>query len=190
MLEGILDFTKTLITSCTKADDYVIDATVGNGNDTLFLAKLVKNGHVYGFDIQEKAIENTKALLKEHDCSNVTLYNIGHENMADVIPKEIHEKIACGIFNLGYLPRGNKALTTKTETTLEAVKQLLNILKVNGLAIIVIYPGHDEGMKEKKALLEYVKTLNQKQYQVLLYEFINQINDAPFLIAIEKIKGK
>lgn len=188
-LERILQYSKTLIKTCTSEGDTVIDATVGNGYDTLFLSQLVKNnGQVFGFDIQEQAILKTKKLLEENNCHNVSLYQIGHEQLKINIPLKYHGQIASAIFNLGYLPHGDKFITTKKETTIEAVKQLLSILKLNGIIIVVIYSGHPEGKEEKEFLLNYVETLNQKEYQVLMYRYINQINDAPFIIAIEKIK--
>ncbi|QVK18821.1 methyltransferase domain-containing protein [Mycoplasmatota bacterium] len=188
-LERILRYSKTLIKSCTGEGDLVIDATVGNGNDTLFLSQLVKeNGHVFGFDIQEQAINQTKKLLGENNCQNVSLFQIGHEQLKKTIPLKYHGQIASAIFNLGYLPHGDKSITTKKETTIIAIQELLLLLKLNGIIILVIYSGHPEGKEEKETLLNYVKTLNQKQYQVLMYRFINQINDAPFIIAIEKIK--
>src|SRR5690554_1005940 len=184
-LEKILTYAKTLIKSCTNEGDYVIDATIGNGNDTLFLAKLVKNkGHVFGFDIQEKALYNTKSLLNKNNCNNVTLYKSSHEYITSKIPAKYHGKIASTIFNLGYLPRGDKLITTNKISTLKAVKSILSILKTNGIIVLVVYLGHIEGKLEKEALIDYVKKLDQKKYQVLMYRFINQINDAPFIIAI------
>lgn len=188
-LEKVLNFSHTLIKSCTKEGDIVIDATIGNGNDILFLSQIVKDkGKVFGFDIQDDAINNTKDLLKKYNCTNVTLFKQGHENLLSIIPKEYQGNISCGIFNLGYLPKGNKNITTKKDTTIKALESLLSILKINGIVVLVIYSGHMEGKIEKDGLLEYVKSLNQKDYQVLLYQFINQINDAPFLIAIEKMR--
>ncbi len=188
-LERILTYSKTLIKTTTQEGDITIDATVGNGLDTLFLSQLVKDkGHVFGFDIQDKAISNTRKLLENNYCRNVTLYKMGHENVKEKIPINYHGKIASAIFNLGYLPKGDKTITTTKETTIRAIEDILTLLKPNGIIVLVVYSGHPEGKLEKEALLNYVKCLNQKQYQVLLYQFINQINHAPFVIAIEKTK--
>ncbi len=183
-IEQVLIYAHTLIKSCTTEGDKAIDATVGNGFDTLFLSQLVtSSGKVYGFDIQQQAINNTKKLLDENHCQNVELYQLGHENINSVI----FDKVSSAIFNLGYLPHGDKFITTIGENTIEAIKQILPILKLNGLIVLVVYHGHPHGKEEKEALLSYVSTLDQKHYQVLNYQFINQKNDAPFLIAIEKI---
>lgn len=187
-LEKILKFASTLVKLTTKEGDIVVDATVGNGKDTLFLAQLVKTkGRVYGFDIQHQAIENTHKLLTDHFIDNVFLNEIGHEHILDSIPKKHHKQISCAIFNLGYLPHGDHRITTTYETTIEAIKQLLMILKVSGIIVLVVYPGHPEGKKEKDELIKFVSNLNQKEVQVLEYRFMNQINDAPFIIALEKL---
>ena len=59
-LERILPFAKTLIKQHIQDDSIVIDATCGNGNDTLFLAEQVPNGKVFGFDIQKKLLNIQK----------------------------------------------------------------------------------------------------------------------------------
>ncbi len=188
-LEQVINYAKTLIKACTKSGDITIDATVGNGFDTIFLAQVVKEkGIVFGFDIQKQAIENTKKRLDNYKIKNVNLFQVGHEYLQEYIPNKYHGNIASAIFNLGFLPKGNKAITTKWETTIEAIKQILNIIKINGVIVIIVYPGHKQGKLEKEKLLEYLSTLDQKEEQVLTYKFINQINDAPFLIAIEKIR--
>ena len=187
-LEKVLNFAQTIIKSCTSSGDITIDATVGNGLDTLFLARLVNcNGHVYGFDIQDKAISNTYQLLKTYKLNNVSLHKISHDKVKTIIPEVHYGKITSAMFNLGYLPHGDKRITTNKETTIKAIKEVLSILKKNGIITIIIYPGHKEGKLEHDALLEYTEKLNQKQYQVLIYRFINQINNPPFMIAIEKL---
>lgn len=188
-LEKILIFAHTLISKCTKVNDITIDATIGNGNDTLFLANLVgSEGIVYGFDIQDIAINNSKELLKNNNINNVTLFKSGHEHIIDLIPKKNHGQISSAIFNLGYLPKGCKTVTTKGDSTIKAIKQLLKIIKINGIIVLVIYHGHPEGKQEMNEILEFVKSLNQNEASVLEYRFLNQKNNAPFIIAIEKLK--
>lgn len=189
MLPRILEYGKILIESKVQAGDIVIDATCGNGHDTLFLSSLVgKEGKVFAFDIQEVAIANTKRNLDNQNLNNVTLYHMGHENILTTIPKEYLGNISGVMFNLGYLPGGDKSITTTGKTTIQAVDDLLNILKVNGIIVLIIYHGHNEGKKEKDELLSYLQTIDQKYAQVLQYSFINQKNNAPFLIAIEKLR--
>lgn len=187
-LEPILSFSHSILKKAVKQGDIVIDATVGNGNDTLFLAKLVgPTGKVYGFDIQQLAIERTTKLLKQENVVHlVTLFHCGHENIETCIPQDEIGKITGAIFNLGYLPRGDHSIVTKPETTIAAIKQLLKIIAVEGIIILVIYEGHPEGKIEKEALLNYVQSIDQKIAHVLMYRFINQKNHPPFVIVIEK----
>lgn len=187
-LDGILPFARILLEKCVKEGSIAVDATAGNGYDTLFLAKRVgKNGRVYAFDIQEQAIINTKKRLQEaNEQEQVVLISDGHEKLKNYIAKEHFGKIHGAIFNLGYLPGSDKTVTTRPETTIAAVEELLDILAVGGLIVLVIYHGHEEGKIEKEALLKYLQKLPQEKAHVLKYEFINQKNCPPFIIAIEK----
>lgn len=187
-LDRILPFARTLLEKAISPGDIVIDATLGNGHDTLFLANLVgPNGRVYGFDIQEEAISSTKERLIEHDLTDqVTLFHTGHENMMATIPPLHHGKITGAIFNLGYLPGGDKQVVTKPTTTIDAIDQLIDLLAPEGIIVVVIYHGHREGAVERDYLIRYLKQLDQSLVHVLQYQFINQKNNPPFIMAIEK----
>lgn len=184
----ILPFARSILEKAVTPGDSVVDATLGNGHDTVFLAKLVgPNGHVYGFDIQEAAILNSKERLEEQKLfDQVTLCHDGHENLKEYIPSFHHGKVTGAIFNLGYLPGGDKSIVTKAQTTISAIEQLLSIMAVEGIIVLVIYHGHPEGEVERDLLIDYVQTLDQKKAHVLQYGFINQTNHPPFIIAIEK----
>lgn len=187
-LKKILPFAKTLLETAITPGDIVVDATLGNGHDSVFLASLVgEQGHVYGFDIQEEALLNSQRHLEESQLLNrVTLFKKGHEQISECIPPAHHGKVTAAIFNLGYLPGGNKSIVTKPTTTISALEQLLSIMAPEGMIVIVIYHGHTGGSIERDHLLQYVKTLDQKKADVLRYDFINQANDPPFIIAVEK----
>ena len=96
------------ISSCVSDGDRVIDATCGNGHDTLFLAKIVgEKGKVFSFDIQPEALVNTRRLLEANNLADrVHLIQSGHERM----DSHVHEKVAAVMFNLDYLPGGNHKL--------------------------------------------------------------------------------
>lgn len=185
---GIIPFAHSLLENSITDGDFAVDCTVGNGHDTQLLAKLVGyTGYVYGFDVQEEAITKTKRRLTSSDLNErVTLFHCSHEHIFDTIPKENHKKIKAAIFNLGYLPGGNKDIVTKPASTLTAIESLLSMLPKNGVIVLVIYHGHEEGKKEKEAILSYVKNVDQQKANVLKYGFINQINNPPFVIAIKK----
>ena len=142
----------------------VVDATVGNGYDTLFLRKQLSiNEFLYGFDIQEKAIEITKERLIENKCYNgVKLIQDSHENFR----KYIDGSVDLILYNLGYLPMGNKDITTESTKTLTSVKDGMTLYKSGGVIIITVYPGHLPGALEFKALSDYLETINQKAYAV------------------------
>ncbi|AZV57299.1 methyltransferase domain-containing protein [Clostridium sp. AWRP] len=164
--------------------DIAVDATMGNGNDTELLAELVgDSGKVYSFDIQEAALQNTEEKLMKNNVSGwVKLIHDGHENM----DKYVKDKVNLVIFNLGYLPKGEHSVTTKSATTLAALKKALNLICKNGIIILVVYYGHEEGKFEKEELEKYTEKLNQKEYNVVNLCFTNQINNPPMIIAIEK----
>lgn len=186
MLHNSLEFTHELIKKRVKTGDTVIDATVGNGGDTLLLAQLVgEDGKVIGFDIQEEAINRTTEKLKNHNLlDRVTLYQTGHEQLLSVYPER--DSVSAIVFNLGYLPKGDKRIITSPDTTIKAIEGGLTVLKENGILLIMIYYGHEGGLLEKEAVLNYLTSLPQTNYQVLKYEFINQKNNPPFLLAVEK----
>lgn len=187
-LERILPFARRLLEQSIHSGDIVVDATLGNGHDTVFLANLVgRDGIVFGFDIQSEAIHSTRERLVEHDLlERAVLYHIGHEWIKESIPSQNFGKISGAIFNLGYLPGGDKSIVTKSQSTISAVEQLIEIMAKGGIIILVIYHGHKEGEVERDDLLSYCKHLDQKVAHVLQYQFINQVNSPPFIVAIEK----
>lgn len=183
-LDKILEFARYLLKKAVAENDIVVDATCGNGHDTVFLSRLVGNeGRVLAFDIQQEAINNSETRLKEAGIQNVDLILDGHENALEYIGCEI----SAAIFNLGYLPGSNKQITTKGHTTWKAVTDLLSLLTVGGVIILVLYHGHESGKHERDEIEAAIKTLDSSQTEVLRYEFLNKKN-APYIIAIEKTR--
>ena len=182
-LDKILPFTKYLLKKSVAEGDSAIDATCGNGNDTVFLSHLVGNkGRIFAFDVQKEAIEATGKRLKEAGIENVDLILDGHENVLHYVDCEI----SAAMFNLGYLPGSDKRVTTNGATTWKAVIDILSLLKVGGVIILVIYHGHEEGKVERDEIEAAITTLDPSQTDVLRYEFLNR-RSAPYVIAIEKI---
>lgn len=170
-----------LIKSVVTDGDLVVDATLGNGNDTIFLSGLTPNGKVYAFDIQDEAVVKFKKMIADENINNVEVINDGHEN----IDRYVHDKVKVIMFNLGYLPGADKSITTKKETTLIALEKSLELLMPGGLMTVAAYIGHDEGAKEAEAVLDLIKSLDSKKYSVMQISFLNR-NNAPFLVVIEK----
>ena len=162
-------------------EDTVVDATMGNGHDTLFLAKLAKQ--VYAFDIQEKAVEKTRQRLAEAGLDNAQLILAGHETL-----DQYTDHFKAAIFNLGYLPSADKSVITRPDTTLEALEKVCRCLEKGGRAAIMIYYGHEGGDIERDAVMDYVSQLPQQEYTATIYRTLNQINNPPFLVMIEKLE--
>lgn len=166
-----------------KCGELCIDATAGRGYDTAFLCGLVgENGQVIAFDIQEDAIKSTRNLLAERKLS-ADLYLESHENMGKYAEEETVSAI---VFNLGYLPNGNHSIFTHFESTQKAIIAGLKLLKPNGLMCISIYYGGATGYEERDSLLEWLKRLDSKYYQVIVASFHNWKNDPPIPVFIRK----
>lgn len=189
MLKGIIPFAHELLEESVGRGEIVIDATCGNGNDTLFLSKLVgAEGTVYAFDIQKQAIKTTQKLLQDEKRKNVKLIHDSHEHIDQYVPTNAVQHVGGAIFNLGYLPRSDKQIITKSDSTIAAIETLLRYIRIGARIVIVVYHGHDGGKEEKNAVLQFVRELDQTFYTVITYQFINQRNNPPFVVAIEKRK--
>ena len=167
------------------AGDLCIDATMGNGRDTLFLCKTVgESGRVIAFDIQQKAVDETMALLgKELPFENYELYLDGHEHMGAYAQPG---SVSCVTFNLGYLPSGDHSISTRAESTLQALESALVLLKSGGVICLCIYSGGDTGYEERDAVLSWLRHRDPKKYLVLVTEYYNRPNDPPIPAVVIK----
>ena len=169
-----------------KSGDLCIDATMGNGNDTALLSRLAgEKGRVIAFDIQQMALDHTKQKLVNEQCpENYELLLASHELMGAYAEKE---SVSCITFNLGYLPGGDHAKTTKGETSIRAIETGLELLKKKGLMTVCIYSGGDSGFEERDAVLSYIKGLDAKKYLVIVSEYANRPNNPPIPVFIIKM---
>jgi len=172
-----------------KEGDICIDATTGNGHDTELLCVLVgESGKVYGFDIQAKALENTRQRLEATGLSGrAKLFLKGHEQMAEVIDPSEQGKVSCVVFNFGYLPGGDHQLATKGETSMMAMESALSLLKKDGLMSLCIYSGGDSGFEERDEILAWLKRLDSKKYLVIVSEYYNRKNHPPIPVLVYKV---
>lgn len=175
-LGNITDLSHHIIKSFVNNKNVALDGTLGNGGDCDFLSENFKR--VYAFDIQETAIEN----YKKKNKNNVTLIMDSHENVKEYISNGIDG----AIFNLGFLPGGDKSITTKTDSTLKAIEHTIDLLNSGGMLIIAIYVGHEEGAREGEMLMEYTSKLPKNKFGVMLHKVINRSNSAPYMLVIEK----
>lgn len=180
----ILETEKSFILKHIKEGDTVADFTMGNGHDTLFFSKAVGNsGRVFAFDIQPSALESTQKRLTENNApQNYTLICDSHHNAK----KYIDCKIKAGMFNLGYLPGGDKSVTTKRETTLLAVDAAIELLDTDAILLIAVYPGHEEGEIEGELIHERLSQLDRKKYCCAKFRIINSPTSSYFYIVETK----
>ncbi|BCR36422.1 tRNA (mnm(5)s(2)U34)-methyltransferase [Mariniplasma anaerobium] len=175
----LLDIAHVYMKHYITDQDIVIDMTMGNGYDTLFLAGISK--FVYAFDIQEIALEHTKKRMEESGLQNYKLILANHNNVLTHV-----KAFKYVVYNLGYLPNGNKEITTKKNTTVKSLTKVLKHLQDNGMVFMVVYKGHNEGYEESKAIHLFLSTLDQNQYKVLKTYLPYQENRPPYLLCIYK----
>lgn len=174
-----------VIKSQAPREGFYIDATMGKGNDTLFLCELAgKSGKVLAFDVQKEALSITEELLKKHGMGEkVELVLDGHEHMDRYAESGVADVIC---FNFGYLPGGDHNIATSADTSVEAVRKALAILKSGGMLSLCIYSGGDTGFVEKETLLQFLKTLPPKEYTVIANEYWNRENNPPMPVFVFK----
>lgn len=161
-----------------------VDATAGNGHDTLFLAAHTQpDCRIWALDIQAQALEKTKLHLTEANLQDkVILCRHSHAELLEVIP----EAPDCIIFNLGYLPGGDHKLTTHVDTTLPALEQALQLLRPGGWLSVMIYPGHEAGKEERQQILSWASSLERTAASASHWHMLNHQEGAPELLLLEK----
>ena len=177
--KSILNKVRQIIDKHVKYKDLVIDATIGNGHDSLFISQYLKEGYLYGFDIQKEAVENTQKLLNQNNFSNYTLFLENHKNIEKTL-NHLKNKISFIIYNLGYLPGGDKTITTKYKDTIQSLEGSINLLNKKGIILVTVYPGHKEGKKEEEQIIKFLN--NQHIYYEIYKNTSHEI--APYLIKI------
>ena len=178
---------REVILRTVEPGDTAVDATMGNGHDTLMLCEAVgPEGRVYAFDVQAAAVEETKKRLREQGVDDrAELILSGHEHMTEYVRKPVKAVM----FNLGWLPGGDHAVTTRWETTRTAVESALGLLCPMGVLVICAYPGHAEGEREKHELIQFLAALDNRRYNVLHQRFLNAGPGAPECFVIQKQNG-
>ena len=180
-----LDIIKRVIDENVHEGDICIDATAGRGNDTLQLCTLVgDSGHVTAFDIQQDAVDSTKALLQQHGVAHRADVRLQSHSEMDTLHEE--ESVSLITFNFGWLPRGDHNIFTQKETSIAAIEKGLRLLKNGGIMTLIIYYGRETGFEERDALLEYLPTLDSRKYTVVEMPFVNRPNCPPIPIVIIK----
>lgn len=181
---GAVGLSHLLLRGVIKPGDRVVDATCGNGNDTLFLAQLVgPSGKVWGMDIQGDAVRRTASRLAEAGClSWVELIHAGHERIAEYV----RAPVQAVVFNLGWLPGSDKGVVTRPETTISALEDSLQLLLPGGAILIAVYTGHTGGTEEESAVTAWATALPPESFNVWRSRQMNCPPLAPYLLLVEK----
>lgn len=161
--------------------DTVVDATAGNGHDTVFLARLTgHSGHVHAFDVQEEAIRSTRERLEAAGLFTpaIHLHLASHDRLAELVSGPVKAIV----FNLGYLPGGDKKTVTCTDSTLAALEQAAALTSPNGLLSVMCYPGHEGGDTEAEAVEAFLSRLPHHSWRTGKYQLLNTSTPAPFQI--------
>ena len=166
-----------------KEGAFCIDATAGRGRDTALLCRLAgERGRVLSFDIQQSAVDQTKALLEQEGLfAQVILDSHAHmERYAQA------ETVDCVVFNFGRLPGGDPHIFTRAESSVAAIGAGLRLLRPGGVMAIALYYGKENGYEERDAVLEYLKTVDDRTYTVLCCQWSNRRGEPPLPVFIWK----
>ena len=187
---SLVNVAHNLIRGVLHPGAIVIDATVGNGHDALFLAEQIgPSGRVYGFDIQQAAIDSTREKFQQaHIPECLTLIHASHADMDERVPPQHHGTISVIMFNLGYLPGGDKSIITRTDSTLRALNSASRLLTTEGLITILAYPGHDGGDTETDRVKNWCEQLNPDQFNVRTIYSTEYKESAPRLFVVSKMR--
>jgi len=183
----LTNIAQTWLSAHIQIGDPVIDATLGNGFDALFLAQAIgETGIVYGFDVQQEAINSTTQLLQHESCQQAFFLQ-GHQHMMAHIPQEKHGYIQAIMFNLGWLPNSDKSIITHTDTTILALEQSLQLLAPNGRMSIMLYPGHHGGDSEAAQVITWLQAKHLHPTNFKLQQIdVPKRPKAPILLQIQK----
>ncbi|WP_461211335.1 tRNA 5-(aminomethyl)-2-thiouridylate-methyltransferase MnmM [Desulfocurvus sp. DL9XJH121] len=188
LVSHTITFVKALLGLVLRPGDMAVDATAGNGIDTLFLSRAVgPGGRVFAFDVQAQALESTRARLgRENAPDNVTLIHAGHEDLARELPPVAHGALGVVAFNLGYLPGGDPGVATHAATTCAAVDAALPLMRQGGLISLVLYTGHPGGPEEARAVEAHCAAIPQDTARVMHCTMHNQPSAQVRLLLLEK----
>lgn len=189
LFQSHIDFGHYFWKQILRRGDWAIDATCGNGNDTYQLAEILAplQGQVIAMDLQERAIICTKERLAANACSlaPVHLFCQCHTQFPSLA---LENPIRLIVYNLGYLPKADKTVTTQVVTTLQSAKIALSLVMPGGAICITCYPGHNEGNREQEALLQSCSLLDPALWNVCFHHFVNRIA-SPNVLLIQRSKN-
>ena len=184
-LPEIVPFAHGLLQRALQPGDIAIDATAGNGHDTLLLAQQVGDGgHVYAFDVQQQAISATRERLDAHGVAHrVSVIHASH----DTVLQHVQQPVQAAVFNLGWLPGSDKQVVTRPEPTCAALEAAADLLQVHGVLVLVVYQGHPGAVEEREAVEAWASQRDPGQWRVARYALVNVPHDPPYVLACERV---
>ena len=166
-----------------KAGAFCIDATAGKGRDTALLCRLAgPSGRVLAFDIQQEAVDQTRALLAREGLTAEVVLD-SHANMERYARPE---SVDCVVFNFGRLPGGDPHIFTRAPSSVAAIGAGLRLLRPGGVMAIALYYGGENGYEERDAVLEYLRTVDDRTYTVLCCDWANRRGEPPMPVFLWK----
>jgi hypothetical protein len=189
LFQSHLDLAHSYWKQVLKPGSVAIDATCGNGLDALFIASsslTASDGILYAIDVQQQALDITYSRLQDSlgpaIIERVRFIHGSHEHF----PAELQPaSVDLIVYNLGYLPKGDKTVTTISETTLKSIDQATDLIKPGGMISITCYPGHREGAEEEKAVCQWSRSLPPRQWSCCFHQWTNR-NKAPSLLILQR----
>ncbi|MDR1396716.1 MAG: hypothetical protein LBJ14_03170 [Desulfarculales bacterium] len=191
---NLLELARLTVQRALRPGALAVDATAGNGYDTIFLARLVgERGIVLSFESQAKAVESTRDRLAEAGLEErVRLLHTGHEHMADYLPALDYglaghpARVSAAMFNLGFLPGSDKRVITRPATTLAALRGLLPFMQNRGVIAVHCYSGHQGGREESEAILTWAAERPRAEWRIYRYDTFNKKKARENLILLER----
>ncbi|WP_125115809.1 tRNA (mnm(5)s(2)U34)-methyltransferase [Agathobaculum sp. Marseille-P7918] len=178
-----LDVVHDFLRRQVKPGAFCIDATAGKGRDTALLCRLVgPEGRVLAFDVQQDAVDQTRALLDAEGLTAEVVLD-SHANMARYAAPE---SVDCIVFNFGRLPGGDPKIFTTASSSIPAIDAGLTLLRPGGVMALALYYGKENGYDEKNAVLQHLKSLNDRSFTVLACDWLNRKHDPPLPIFLWK----
>ncbi|MBI1314968.1 methyltransferase domain-containing protein [bacterium] len=184
----LTEIAKQRVATALRPGEIAIDATAGNGHDTVFLAQCVgPSGRVFAFDMQTAAMELTRDRLAKLEIENVDLFQMSHAHLDVTLPGTVRGSVGAVMFNLGYLPGGDHALVTESPSTLSGIDAALRLLRPGGMLAIVAYPGHAGGDVEAAAVSSRLEQLDPTAFCCERIDGQSGRNVSPILFVVTKL---
>lgn len=186
-LTGVVPFTHGILRSALQHGGIAVDATAGNGHDTVLLADWVgPQGHIYAFDVQASALAQTQQRLQQADLAQrATLIHDSHAHLAQYV----HQPVQAMVFNLGWLPGSDKHIATQPSSTVAALDAAKPLLAVHGVLVMVVYQGHAHACLERDAIEAWFGQLTTSHWHCVRYQLAHSTTrPAPFVMALERMR--